>query len=489
MAGEVLNFIDGEWVRSGSGQTFESHSPSTGELVATAQASTGDDIDAAVRAATRAFTEWSLSSGRERAEGLFKLAALLRENVERLAELSATEMGKPIRFARDRELMPGVERLEWFAGAARTLRGSVNLTTPAHQLNLIVKEPVGVCALITPWNDPVDLALRKIGACLAAGCTFVLKPSNLTPRSSMAIFELFEQIPELPRGAANGVTGAGEVVGEALATHPDVAKISFTGGTTTGKRLVRLGAETMKRFSMELGGKAPLIVFADANKQKALDAARLGSFMYAGQSCTAGTRLLIDRSIKDEFQEQLVEETAKLKVGDPLDPETYVGPIASEAQLERVLGYIESGRSGGATVLLGGDRLTGNGLGRGYFVAPTIFDGVTPAMTIAREEIFGPVLAILPFTSDSEAVAVANDTAYGLACSIWTQDVSRAIATAKAVRCGEVWVNTHYNRLADAPFGGMKESGIGRELGIEGIEEYMETKRILFDTASEFHLK
>src|SRR5688572_29100707 len=297
---QVRNYIDGAWL-SGGGPSFESRDPATGELVATAAASTVDDLSAAIAAARRAFDEsgWPTTAGKERAAILLELARLLREESRPLAELVAREMGKPIRYVREREIEPAIDRILFYAGAARLIRGEVTSSAPGHLLNLVLKEPVGVCGLITPWNDPVDLPLRKIGAAIATGCTFILKPASDAPASSMAIFKLLERIPALPAGVANGVVGGGEVIGEALATDPRVDKLSFTGSSEVGRRLMELGAGNFKRLSLEAGGKAPVLVFPDANLEKAMDAVAVGIFLYAGQSCTAGSRLLVERSIHD----------------------------------------------------------------------------------------------------------------------------------------------------------------------------------------------
>src|SRR5439155_10108631 len=352
-----------------------------------------------------------------------------------------------------------------FAGAARAIEGEVTGASPAHVLDLTIPEPVGVCALVIPWNDPVDLAVRKLGAALAAGCTAVVKPSEETPASTEALVRLFDGVPGLPPGVVNMVHGPGAPTGEALVSHPDVDKVSFTGSTATGRRIMQLAAGTLKRLSLECGGKAPCLVFGDCYLEKCLDALSYGAFLYGGQSCTAATRIVVERPLYDEFVLALAARAEALPVGDPLDPETLIGPLVSERQVERVRSFLDGVEADGGTVVTGG-RIDG------LYVEPTVVTGVRPDSRIAQEEVFGPVVCVFPAGDEDEAVALANGVRYGLAASVWTRDVSRALRVVRRLDAGDVWVNTHYIRQSETPFGGWKESGLGRELGLAGLREY-----------------
>ena len=491
MAETCLNYVDGEWCECEGKNTFDSNNPSTGELVAKAQDSGLVDIERAVEVARKAFDQgdWRSMAGKDRASILHKLADLLEKNEERLGILIGREMGKPFRTSIEREMRPSVDRLRFFAGAARLIKGEVTESAPAHLLNIVRKEPVGVCGLIIPWNDPIDLAIRKLGAALAAGVSVIIKPSSDTPASTMALFELIDQIKELPKGVVNGVTGKGSIIGEFLAKSPLVDKVSFTGGTETGHRIMELASGNMKKLSLELGGKAPMIVFEDANLDKALDAVKYGAFAYAGQSCSAITRLIIQRGIHKNFLEKTIKAIKEVKIGDPADPNTMIGPMVSESQMKKTLNYIESGKQEGAKLVYGGYRMEAGDLKKGFYVCPTIFDEVSPTMKIAREEIFGPVLCVIPFDDEEEAIEIANSTKYALQGGIWSDDINRCLRMSRAMVAGDVWINTWYIRMAEVPYGGIKESGLGTELGMQGIEEYLVNKRICFDTTSQFHTR
>jgi len=484
-----LNYVGGVWCECEDKKTFESISPTNGEIVAIAQDSGLADIQKAIEIARKAFDngDWRSMAGKDRSAILYKFAHLLEQQKEIFARLISREMGKPIRTAIEREVLPTVDRLRYFAGAARVITGEASGAAPAHILNILRKEPVGVCGLIIPWNDPIDLLIRKLGAALSAGCTVVVKPSSDCPASSMELFKLLDQISELPKGVVNGVTGRGSLVGEFLAKSLSVDKVSFTGSTDTGRRIMELAAGNMKKISLECGGKAPLILFDDANLGKALDAVKYGAFAYAGQSCSAVTRLIIQRGVHKNFLEQLIEATKVLKVGDPADPETRIGPMVSKSHMKKVLDYIETGKEEGAKLVYGGYRMDEGELAKGYFVTPTIFDEVTSSMRIAQEEIFGPVLCVIPFDDEDEAIEIANGTEYGLAAGVWSADINRCLRVSKALSAGDVWVNTWYIRTVEVPYGGVKQSGIGVELGLQGIDEYLVYKRVCFDTTDQFH--
>jgi aldehyde dehydrogenase (NAD+) len=479
---EARHLIGGEWIAEGD--TFESHSTSDGSLLARAPIATAEVVDRAVKAARAAFdhSDWRDRRAAERANVLLELGRRLDDAAEDISRLVSAEMGKPYRLTLDREVRGAADKFRYFAGAARAIEGEVTGASPAHILDISVPNPVGVCALIIPWNDPVDLAVRKLGAALAAGCTAVVKPSEETPASTEALMRLFDDLPGLPPGVVNVVHGPGDPTGQALVEHPDVDKVSFTGSTATGRKIMRAAAGTLKRVSLECGGKAPCIVFADAYLEKALDALSWGAFLYGGQSCTAATRIIVERPLYEEFVEKLARRAEAMPSGDPLDPATLIGPLVSERQVARVRRFLDGIEADGGTFVTGG---TVDGL----HVAPTIVTGVAPDSTVASQEVFGPVVCVFPADGEEEAIAMANSVRYGLGASVWTADVSRALRVTRRLEAGDVWVNTHYVRQSETPFGGWKESGIGRELGMAGLREYIAFKRIAFDTLPEFHLK
>lgn len=471
-------YIDGVWQQAASRKEYERFNPANGELVATFQSAGASDVDLAVRTARRAFDEgeWPHWSGsRQRAEVLRRAARLLSDRREDLARNESLESGMLIGLA---DTMVGwcVEMFDYYAGRAEQNSGRYYHFAD-DRFGLVVPEPLGVAALISPWNFPLSEMVWKVAPALAAGCTIVAKPPTLTP---ITILDLANVLAEagLPHGVYNVVTGPGEEIGNALVTHPGVDKISLTGGTSTGRTIMEAAASLTKRLTLELGGKSPNIVFADAEMDKAVEGVIGGIFHRSGQVCTAGSRLVIEKSIHDEFLDRLVGIARKYRVGDPLDPQTQMGPLISESQLNTVLGYIEKGQKEGAKLVVGGHRLEGKKYERGWYVEPTIFDEVTPNMTIAQEEIFGPVLSVITFSDEREAIRIANDTSYGLAGAVWTDDLARAYRVARAVRAGTFWVNQYGAIELDMPFGGFKQSGFGRELGRESVEDYSELKSI-----------
>jgi acyl-CoA reductase-like NAD-dependent aldehyde dehydrogenase len=480
-------FVGGEWQAAKSGASFRRESPATGAVVGEYAQADEVDAHAAIAVARKVFDEgkWSSAPVRVRAQVLRKTADALRAQQHALAELIATEMGKPIAAGRA-EVGGAADVFDYYAGLALDLHGDAYSQQSPDSLGLSLREPVGVVGVITPWNFPLSLLAWKLAPALAAGCTVVSKPSHLTSGVALELARLLADAG-LPAGVVNVVTSDtdnGSVVGQALALSPLVDKLAFTGSTATGKKVMTAAAGTLKRVSLELGGKSPNVVFADApSLDAAVTGAFFGIFMNAGQVCQAGSRLLLQESIKDEFLAKLTEVTAKrVKLGDPLDAATTMGPVVSPPQLEKVLGYLEAGRAAGAQVLAGGARATTGALASGLFVQPTIFAGVVPEMSVAREEIFGPVLSVLTFKDEAEAIRIANDTIYGLAAAVWSKDIGAALRVARGIRAGTVWVNAYHGVAGlgeTMPYGGFKQSGHGRELGHAGLDEYLEAKSIL----------
>jgi acyl-CoA reductase-like NAD-dependent aldehyde dehydrogenase len=479
---EARHYVGGEWIDEG-GEVFESSASHDGGLVCRARAADATVVDRAVAAAREAFSSsgWKERRAAERAAVLLELADRLEGEALPIARLVSREMGKPIRLSLEREIHGAVDKLRYFAGAARGLDGDVTGSSPAHLLDLTIPGPIGVCALVIPWNDPVDLTVRKLGAALAAGCTVVVKSSEETPASTEALIRLCADVPGLPPGVVNLLHGPGDPTGEALVRHPGVDKVSFTGSTATGRKIMEAAAGTLKRVSLECGGKAPALVFADCDREKAIDALAYGAFLYTGQSCTAATRLIVESSIYDDFVAELARRAELLPVGDPLEERSLIGPLVSERQLGTVRAFLDSVPSEGGTIVAGG-RIDG------LYVWPTIVADVDPASRLAQEEVFGPVLAVFPADDEEEAIRLANGVRYGLAASVWTRDLDRALRVVRRLEFGDIWVNTHYVRQAETPFGGWKESGVGRELGLAGMREYLAWKRVAIDTSPKFHL-
>jgi acyl-CoA reductase-like NAD-dependent aldehyde dehydrogenase len=400
------------------------------------------------------------------------------ERVDEVARLETLHNGKPINESRHVEIPAAAECLQYYAGWADKIHGET-IPVKGNHFTYTLREPVGVVAAIVPWNFPLLLASWKVGPALACGNTFILKPASQTPLTAIALGEIAQEVG-FPPGVFNVITGPGSSVGQAIVEHPGIDKIAFTGDTSTGKGIMRTAAETLKHITLELGGKSPNIVLADADIDAAIRGATIGIFYGKGEVCAAGSRLLVAHDIKDEFMEKLAARTNKMVPGDPLDPKTRLGAIASKSQMERVLGYIETGKKEGATLVAGGSRAD-IGTGKGYFLQPTVFDNVTPEMTIAREEIFGPVLATIEFSDLDEAIAKANDTPYGLASAVWTRDLKKAHYVARKLKAGTVWVNTYNVYDTAAPFGGYKQSGFGREMSVHAIEHYTQIKSVWVD--------
>jgi aldehyde dehydrogenase (NAD+) len=473
-------FIGGEWRPPVSGETYATINPATEEVSAQVARADERDVDLAVRAARRAFDEgpWPRLAAAERARVLWKLAELITANLDGMAQLESVNTGKTLFDAGKVELPFAAEVFRYYAGWTTKIHGeTLNLRDGAFTFTL--RQPVGVVGAIVPWNFPFLLASWKIAPALAAGNTVVLKPASLTPLTALRFAELTREAG-LPEGVFSVVPGPGGKVGMALVRHPGVDKIAFTGSTEVGKGIMREAAGSLKRVSLELGGKSPNVVFADADLDAAIRGAMTGIFYNKGEVCAAGSRLLLERRVHDEFVGKLVERVKGLTVGNPLDKATRMGPVVSAQQLESVLSYIEAGRREGATVVAGGERARVAG-DKGYFVQPTIFTGVTNRMRIAREEIFGPVLSVIPFDDADDAVARGNETFYGLAAAVWTRDVAKALRVARALRAGTVWVNAYNLYDAALPFGGFKESGFGRELGQAGLDLYTEVKSVWVD--------
>lgn len=467
-------FIDGKYVPAAGGQTFETINPATEDVLAVVSEAREEDVDAAVQAARRAFESgaWPALSTAERAHLIYKLADLIDENKEELAQLEALDNGKPYKVALEDDIPATVEHFRYYAGWATKVLGQT-IPISSDYLNYTRHEPIGVVGQVIPWNYPLVMAAWKMGAALATGCTIVLKPAEQTPLSLLYTVQLFHEAG-FPPGVVNFVPGFGPTAGAAVIRHPDIEKVAFTGSTATGKSIMRQAADTIKHVTLELGGKSPNIILEDADLSEAIPGAFNGIMYNHGQNCSAGSRVFVHRKHYDKVVDELAKMADNVKLGSGMDPETDMGPLVTKKQQERVLGYIQKGKDEGARIVAGGDKA----LEKGYFVRPTVFADVTDEMTIAKEEIFGPVVVVLPFDSTEEVIERANHTPFGLAAGVWTENVKTAHQVANQLKAGTVWINDYNLENAASPFGGYKQSGIGREMGSYALDNYTEVKSI-----------
>ncbi|MFJ9384275.1 aldehyde dehydrogenase family protein [Peribacillus sp. NPDC101481] len=470
-------FIDGKWTDSLSGETFETINPGTGEVYALVSQGGEEDLNHAVKAARKAFESgpWATMSPSDRGRLLYKAAQKMRENSDFLAEVESKDNGLPINETKHIALPSTIDVLEFYAGLANKVQGDT-LASPHNRFNYTLKEPLGVIGAIVPWNFPLMLTMWKLAPALAAGNTIVIKPAKETSTSILELAKLFQEVG-IPDGVINIVPGPGSTVGSALASHPDVDKIAFTGSTDTGRLIMQAATKNLKPVSLELGGKSPNIVFDDATLEDAVNGAMFGIYFAQGQVCASGSRLFVQESIYDKFMDLFASKVQSIRVGNPLEATTQMGPQVSAQQLKTIEKYVAIGLEEGAELVTGGKR----GKKNGYYFTPTIFGDVTNEMTIAREEIFGPVVSVIRFKDEEDALRQANDTIYGLASGIWTNDLKRAHRMARGIQAGTVYVNTYSMLDSTTPFGGMKQSGFGRELGVQAMDMYTHSKSVWID--------
>lgn len=471
-------YINGQYQDATSGETFVTRNPATGEVLTQVQQASQQDVDAAVASAAAGQKVWAAMSGAERGRILLRAVAILRDCNDELAQLEVLDTGKPIQEADCVDVATGADVIEYYAGLAAAIQGEQQ---PLSDSSFFYtrREPLGVCAGIGAWNYPIQIAMWKSGPCLAAGNAMVFKPSEETPLTALKLAEIFTRAG-VPDGVFNVVQGDGRV-GQMLTNHPGIAKVSFTGEVGTGKKVMSASAQSLKSVTMELGGKSPLIVFPDAKLENAVSGAMLANFYTQGEVCTNGTRVFVHERIYDEFLDQLTARTEKLKIGDPLNPDTQIGALISEQHLGKVLEYIEAGKKAGARLVIGGNRVNDGELANGYFVAPTIFADCTDDMPQVRDEIFGPVMSVLKFSDEDEVIRRANDTNYGLAAGLFTQNLSIAHRVIAQLEAGICWINTWGGSPAEMPVGGYKHSGVGRENGLETLHHYTQTKSVYIE--------
>jgi len=468
--------IGGRWVDAKDGETFETHNPANGELLATCANAGKEDVDEAVKAAWKAFETWKEVSAQEKSGILLKIADLIDENAEKLAMIETLDNGKPIRETRNIDVPLSSDHFRYFAGAIRAEEGQA-VMIDKNTLSIILREPIGVVGQIIPWNFPLLMAAWKLAPALAAGCTVVIKPSSSTPLSILELGKLINDV--LPPGVVNIVTGSGATTGNYMLEHPGFRKLAFTGSTEVGYSIAEAAAKKLIPSTLELGGKSANIYFPDCPWEKAIEGVQLGILFNQGQVCCAGSRVFVHEDIYEEFLAECVEAFKKIKVGLPWEEDTIMGTQINEAQLKKILNYIEIGKQEGARLACGGSRITENGLDKGCFMQPTIFADVDNKMRIAQEEIFGPVACFLKFKDEEEVIKMANDSEYGLGGAVWTKDINRALRVARGIETGRMWINDYNNLPAHTPFGGYKKSGIGRETHHMMLDHYTQKKNIM----------
>jgi acyl-CoA reductase-like NAD-dependent aldehyde dehydrogenase len=483
MRNEQRILIGGEWLPALSGETFEVLNPANGEVIGSVPRCGKEDVDNAVKAAREAAPGWAVKTTAERSKILLRLSQLIMGRHEELAKLETMEHGSPIRKTMNFDIPMCAEQFEYFSGVSRAMTGDT-LPVGPWCLSFTTREPLGVVGLITPWNFPALMVVWKLGAALATGNTCVIKPPSIAPLTTLKLAELCMEAGA-PPGVVNVVTGPGETVGEALVGHPDVAKIGFTGDTVTGKRIMSIASKTVKQVGLELGGKNAFVVLPDADIDSAVEGAVWGAFFNSGQVCAAASRFYVHESIYEEFARKMVNAARQLRVGDPTKMETVIGPVAYAAHRDKIEWYIEEAKKAGAELLLGGGRPDTEETRKGCFVMPTIFGNCTNRMLFMREEVFGPVAGLVPFKTEEEAVALANDTQYGLSASLWTKDLRNALVLAGRIKAGTVWLNEHLILFCETPWGGCKESGWGKDLSTMVLEEYTMTKHIYVDLTTQ----